>query len=132
MDIINIARIIGKDWISVSTEVDLENVKQNIQLCEDSLLDDFTQIKTEKENENMDRVNFQKESLLSFRNRELERRTRTLSTHELHNNKRGISMVSGQIKKLEATVRVKMEGIEKCLNFNCIQETECYGVLKVV
>ena len=129
--LLQLARIEGRDWISADQSLDAERVKACLEEAESELDLRYRLVFGRKKNENADRAQFQLDSI----KRHLERRLPTLhATKEIHINMGRQSLAKatqGTIDKLEARMNARRERILKQQKVRADRRFICAGVIRV-
>ena len=130
-ELINQVRISGKDWLSAAGETDNEAVKSCLEKCESLLIKDFGEAQRQRDNENKDRVNFQKQSAIRHRDRQLRSSQNALDKLIDSGKTRLIPATEARIENIKRKFDVKLSELDLKAKLNASQHDVCVGVLRV-
>ena len=134
-DIINTLRLHGKDWLDVDYELDQKTLvtKDIIDDCITRLDEDFEQTKSDNQIENLDRIQFQKNSVERQNKRRLKSLNQTLENFKSKDPEhRMIAPTQGKINAQTQRTEVRLQ--ELCGQERMVSSREeiCVGVFKVI
>ncbi len=129
-DLLNRARVLGTDWLSVSNTIDIDTFVHALDDCNEALEADYQSIRRQRTNENSDRVNFQIESAQRHRDRQLQTRYEILGRYRLAGNTRMIPPTEGRIRKVKERFDVQVEKLRQRTNLTSSQFEVCCGVIQ--
>lgn len=130
-DLVNTARVNGKDWLSVINEVNAQVLEQAIDDCGIRLEQDFNTTSRERKNENADRVSFQIQSAERHRDRQLNTHYEVLEKLRSRGNHRLIPARQGLIRNVKERFDVQVEKLRNKAELGCAQFDVCIGVISV-
>ena len=132
-DLVTRSRLDGEDWIT--SESDLKPMAQEIEEhlleCEDQLQDDFAQIAMQKENENLDLVDFQINTAKRHMERQVGRVEKVIERLRAQNKLKTIPAHQGRINKLKERFEIQNEGFKRKMDFTRSSEEVTRGVIEV-
>jgi len=130
-EILNLARLRGIDWFEAPNAIDAESLVDALGRCSNALDSDYELERTQRENENRDRVAFQVESAKRHKDRQLESRRKMLNNYQLSGNQRMIPAIKGQIKKIEERFDIQEEKLKLKAKFRPGHSEVCCGAILV-
>ena len=134
-DIINTLRLHGKDWLDVDYELDQEILitKGIIDDCITRLDEDFEQTKSDNQIENLDRIQFQKNSVERKNKRRLKSLNETLENYKSKDlEHRMIPATQGRINAQLQRTEVRLRELSSQESMLSNREEICVGVFKVI
>ena len=129
--LLNLARIDGADWLEVNNELDIESFINALDRCVEVLDADYANEKTQRQNENEDRVTLQIESAKRHRDRQLRKQYELLNRYRSEGKKRMIPMTEGKIRKIKERFDVQYEKLKLKSDLRTSQSEVCCGVILV-
>ena len=131
MNMVNYARVFGRDWPSATGAVDAPQAGKALEEIEFLLIDDFNGERAQKESENADRINFQLHAIRTHLERKLEIEKQRIVNLGSDSRSRGLVIAAErtmsrlterfelQLAKLDQirTIRSKREPIAKGIIF---------------
>lgn len=129
--LLNIARVEGSDWLEIDKTLDMEAFVSALDNCSEMLDTDYRKTKTQRKNENADRVNFQIESAERHRDRQLRSRQEILEKYQLTGKTRMIPATQGQIRKIRERFDVQREKLKQKADLTSSQFEVCCGAILV-
>ena len=112
-ELVNAARVRGSDWLSAANEINTETVSDAFDRCDIQLEEDYERVRTDRINENADRVSFQVESTDKHMRRLLSRQHELLEKYQARGQKHVIPMTLGRIRSIETKFAIQIEALKK-------------------
>jgi superfamily II DNA or RNA helicase len=128
---INVARVVGRDWIEASNVVPASSAADCLDRVELYLEAAYQRAKKRKEDENTDRLMFQLHGIDQHLATKLDRLTATRDRHVSFNRVGLMKATQGRIDKLRATLGLKREQVQQRGKVVPDHELVCAGLLKV-
>ena len=130
-DLVNAAKVTGKDWLSVVSEVSIDQLKEVFDECDIRLEEDYKSAKQERENENSDRVTLQTETVKSHCKRLVTSQQALLQRYRAEGREPLIRMTQGRIDKITRKYDLHLERLRQHGDMNSHTRDVCYGVVQV-
>lgn len=130
-ELVNTARTMGGDWLSVGNEVDIEAVETAFDACSMKLDQDYRITRDDRINENSDRVTFQIESARRHCERLLGVQKELLARFHATGRQRLIPMTEGRIRATENKFSVQIEKLKQKAEMTASPGYVAYGVIRV-
>lgn len=130
-NLINLARVAGKDWLSVNNSIDINELESGIDSCIGRLDEDYKAIKKQRVNENIDRVNFQVQSAERHRDRQLQSRYEALEKLKASGNIKMIAPTEGRIKKVKERFNLQVEQLKQKSKLKSSSFDVCCGIINI-
>jgi hypothetical protein len=131
-ELINAARVLGKDWLSAASEMDTEIIADFFDECDIRLENDYSIVKHDCINENTDRVEFQIQSSSKHRDRLLVAQKELLQRYREQGKEPLIRMTAGKINKIENKFEVQFEKLRQKSKMTSSTSDVAYGVIRVL
>lgn len=133
LELIHLGRLYGENWLSVRTDVpNDEKFKIGIQRCDSQVELDYEQYRKMKENENHDRVNFQKNTVMRFKERKMSELNSRLETLKAKDRVGLIPAMEGQIRKLNEKTDFKIQELTKKEKLSSHLHEVAMGFIQIV
>ncbi len=133
LELIHLGRLYGENWLSIRTDVtNYEKFKTAIQRCDSQVDLDYQQYREMKENENYDRVNFQKNTVMRFRERKMNELNSRLETLKARDRVGLIPAMEGQIRKLKEKTDLKIQELTKKEKLSSHLHEVAMGFIQIV
>ncbi len=129
--LLNRARVDGSDWLEVTNELDVESFVSALDRCVEALDADYVAEKSQRQNENEDRVTFQIESAERHRDRHLNTQYELLKRYRAKGKTRMIPAIKGRIRKVKERFDVQREMLMRKSELRTSQSEVCCGVILV-
>lgn len=130
--LVNAARVEGRDWLSVSNEVLIEDVELALEECELQLRMDYDITKVDRSNENTDRVQFQVTNTIQNRDRLLNRQKELLQHYRIEGPQQLVPMTQGRISSIAKRFEIDLEKLRLKEDSTSSADGVCWGVVNVV
>lgn len=130
-DLVNAAKVQGKDWLAVVSEVSVDQLKEVFDECDIRLEEDYDSAKQERENENSDRVTLQTETVKNHCNRLVKNQKILLQRYRAEGRERLIRMTQGRINAITRKYDLHLERLRQQGDMNSHTKDVCYGVVRV-
>lgn len=130
-DLLNRVRVDGNDWLGVENEVDLSEVREAVENCEEVLDRDFEAEKSRRETENTDLISFQIDSLTKKAERQIASKKQQLEVYRESNRQRMIPALEGLLKKSEERFEDQKVKLKAKSRMKAHQRQVCCGVVRV-
>ena len=130
--LVNAARVAGRDWLSASNEVSVQQIVLAYDECEIQLEIDYETAKVDRENENTDRVHFQELTTIQNRERLLKRQRELLERYRAEGSRQLVPMTEGRISSISKRFEIDLERLQLKKATTSSVSDVCWGVVKVV
>lgn len=131
LELLNLARVTGIDWLGADNEVDPGAVEAGLDLCMGLLENDFRAVSDEKELDNADRVTFQIKSAKQHRDRQLAIQEAILHGYRSTGRNRLIPALEGKIRHIRERFEQKESQLRQKLDFRRSPFDVCFGIVRV-
>lgn len=133
LELIHLGRLYGENWLSIRTDVtNDEKFKSSIQRCDSQVDLDYQKYREMKENENYDRVNFQKNTVMRFRERKMGELNSRLEALKARDRVGLIPAMEGQIRKLKEKTDLKIQELTKKEKLSSHLHEVAMGFIQIV
>lgn len=132
LELVNAARLIGEDWLAAHSVLERDGLRNAIDACSTVAQSDYEKAARIREIENLDRVAFQKESLIKHKERRMKTLHEVRIKHQLNGRGSLVSATEGQIRSLEEKVSLQMERLTSREQFRTSHFEPCAGVIYIV
>lgn len=130
-NLLNAIKVQGSDWLSAQAEVPIEQVEDAFDNCNVEIRRDFELTKRLRDNENQDRVNFQRNTLIRHRDRLLEGQRELLDRYRTEGRDHLVPMTEGKIRKIESRYELQLARLRQQENIRPFEADVCYGVVQL-
>ncbi|PMG76625.1 hypothetical protein BCU83_16320 [Vibrio breoganii] len=133
-NLLNAARVLGKDWQNVGLDLDLEFLEDAFEDLAEAVDEDFDREVQRRQNENSDRIEFQVSSARKNKERQLEGRYSALDKLRMRNDKSARSLIAAteaRIRNIESRFDVQIEQLSNKRDLIHDSMEVCYLALRV-
>ena len=129
--LLNAAKSEGSDWLSAAREVSVNQLSDAFDKCDVQLQADFDTAKRDRTDENNDRVNLQKLTVVRHRDRQLVTQRQLLERYQIQDRRRLIPMTEGRIRAIEQKFALHLERLSQHGEMRSSMSDVCYGIIRV-
>ena len=129
--LLNAIKVQGSDWLSAQAEVPVEQVEEAFDQCDIEVHKDYESIKRLRDNENQDRVSFQRNTVIRHRDRLLEGQRELLGRYRSEGRYRLVPMTEGRIRAIERRYELQLERLRQQEEITSSVADVCYGIVQI-
>lgn len=130
--LVNAAKTEGSDWLSAAQEISLEQIGLAFDKCDVQLQADYDLAKSDRTNENSDRVNLQRSTVTRHRERLLATQHELLERYRSAGQQRLVPMTQGRIRAIDRKFELRLEHLQQQSQMTSSVSDVCYGVIQVI
>jgi superfamily II DNA or RNA helicase len=132
LDLVNLARVQGKDWPGATSELDNKRAGIALEEVELALIEDFDQERRQKDAENSDRVQFQLQAIQAYRDRKISIERQRIQNLGVEPKNRGLVITAERtMERLNERFEIQMAKLEHTRTVNPKRETVGRGVISI-
>jgi superfamily II DNA or RNA helicase len=130
-NLINLARIHGKDWLEAPSSVSADVATSCLDILEMHLDDSYQRAKRRKQDENADRLMFQLHGIDQHMAKRLQTLESVRAQHDSYGRGALVKATQGRIEKLRARMGLKREQIQRQESLQPDDAPVCVGLIRV-
>ena len=132
LDLVNLARVQGKDWPGATSELDYKRAGSALEEVELGLIEDFDQERRQKDAENSDRVQFQLQAIRAYRDRKIGVERQRIQNLGFEPKNRGLVITAERtMERLNDRFEIQMAKLEHTRTVLPRRETVSRGVVSI-
>jgi hypothetical protein len=132
MDVVNAARLSGRDWPGASGELDSVLAADALTEMEFGLIEDFDAERESKEAENTDRIQFQLQAIKTYRDRKVSTERQRISNLGSEPRNRGLVIAAERtINRLEERFELQRAKLEQASSVSSRREPVGRGIILI-
>jgi len=132
MDVVNAARLSGRDWPGASGELDSVLAADALTEMEFGLIEDFDAERERKEAENTDRIQFQLQAIKTYRDRKVTTERQRISNLGSEPRNRGLVIAAERtINRLEERFELQRAKLEQASSVSSRREPVGRGIILI-
>jgi len=131
LHLFNAIKVQGLDWLSAESEVNVDAIEEAFEKCDVQLQEDYESSKRSRNNENQDRVGFQRSNAIGHRDRLIDVQRELLDKYNAEGRSHLIPMTEGRIRAIERRYELQLEKLRQQEVIASSVSEVCYGVVEV-